>query len=367
MAGNRMSKESKRLYELALSLGWSVDSHRNQQIRLTHPNIEGAVTLQEQLKEGRGNRIHNVESALRRAKKRQLKSPQLAAPTPPLSSTAIARALGEAQMTSGKSVFGSTPTHAPRKRVTVKAAAPAALSPKPAPAPPVAAAPAPAAATAEVPSVRAEVSVSPLKAKHGMTENGGSVYDSAAVLEVIYDNGEIEYRCSQCDYEKPNHRSVSAHYSVKHGVRGGAQLQLKETGRVDPSLVWEPNRVQSAAISRLAAEIERAIAAGATDPRSMASSIVEARAKRGETENPEPIQALTPDQILAKIRLLLDDGTVRGLNEQLDQANDQIKVEREIAERARRDLEEAQNKLEAKKSSYRALAEIVAAEVDDLD
>jgi len=322
MASPRMTKDSKRLHELALELGWTADQTRKQTTRYTHPDASAPVFISEQMRGGHGRAMQNAEAQLRRvsrAAEKQIVVPSEVAET----------------------VTDKETTAMPRKRS--------------------------ARHTAPKPQERIEVSAKPFRAKHGMTDAGGSVYDSSAVLEVIYDNGDIEYRCTQCSWEHANPRSVAAHYSAKHGVKGGVAKQVKETGRVDPTAVWEPNKLQNAAIARLAAEIERAMAVGAADPRAIATSIVESRARRGEVDPAEPIQALTSDQILAKIRLMLDDGTVQRLENEVAAAESVIEAERADKAALQEKLTETESRLDQFRSSALAMTDLMREIAEDVE
>lgn len=322
MATPRMTKDSKRIHELAMELGWTADQTRKQTTRYTHPDATAPVFISEQMRGGHGRAMQNVEAQLRRVSRAAEKQD-----SGPAEEVKVETEKGTTAMSRKRSARHTTPK--PKERV--------------------------------------EVSTKPFQAKHGMTDAGGSVYDSSAVLEIIYDNGEIEYRCTQCPYEQPKPRSVAAHYAAKHGVKGGVAKQVKETGRVDPTAVWEPNKLQNAAISRLASEIERAMAVGATDPRAIATSVVESRARRGEIDPAEPIQALTSDQILAKIRLMLDDGTVQRLENEVAAAETAIELERAATSALQEKLTETENRLDVFRSSALATADLmreIAADVE---
>lgn len=322
MASPRMTKDSKRLQELALELGWTADQTRKQTTRYTHPDAGAPVFISEQMRGGHGRAMQNAEAQLRRVAR--------ASDKPIIEITSAVQTVTEKE-----------PSAMPRKRS--------------------------ARHTTPEPTERVEVSTKPFQAKHSMTDAGGSVYDSSAVLEVIYDNGEVEYRCTQCSYEHAKPRSVAAHYAAKHGVKGGVAKQVKETGRVDPTAVWEPNKLQNAAIARLSAEIERAMAVGAADPRAIATTIVESRARRGEVDPAEPIQALTSDQILAKIRLMLDDGTVQRLENEVAAAETVIEAERADKAVLQEKLTETESRFDQFRSSALAMTDLMREIAEDVE
>ncbi|MFC4902767.1 hypothetical protein [Kocuria oceani] len=170
------------------------------------------------------------------------------------------------------------------------------------------------------------VETTPYKSRSHMSSKGGTVYDSPYINVVTYSDGTVRYACAKCGYERgsirpiiPHHRShVDRTKSSEERQREREDLR-RGLQYVDPTAQWQPTSRQHAVAARLAKEIREAMEKGAVSPEDIASLIVENRVRTNPgASRPEDEQnVLTADEVLARIRLLLDDGTSSKVEDEL--------------------------------------------------
>lgn len=202
-----------------------------------------------------------------------------------------------------------------------------AMAPKPEPKDPV-----------DVP--RTVLSVLPYMAHKSPSAAGGTRYQSQAVKERRWSDGTVDYVCAwdECSYEHKNLHSVARHFARKkdHGVVGERAL-VRDLEYLEPMSKRQIDR-----IDRLQARIEAAITG--LDPtaddftRQLAVRMVSALAESTDGGMPEP---LTPEQIVERVRQLVDNGaylaaqeSARSMAEEVESLRLQLATAEDRAQRA---------------------------------
>lgn len=316
----KIDSDARHVLKTAKLYGWVCEEESNEALTLRHPNVETSVLVPKRAAGQNRGRLQRAETLIRRA-------PQ------PTKGITMKIEFGPEEIresaiitpSGARTVFSPAWQEPVPRTVVVKDHTPSTLTTLPKSAPEdVKGVPMRPTMTisettrVEVPSV---VSVKPFVAKRSMTNSGGKVYSSVATLEVIYSDGSVAYRCSECEFERPQMSSIRGHRSV-HGATTGASPK----SYIDPAIRWDPNPRQEATITRLANEIRLAMETGITEPGDMARSIIGLRVRETQSET-EAIQPLTPEETLAQIRVLLDGGMttimeveIARLNALLDEA-----------------------------------------------
>lgn len=189
--------------------------------------------------------------------------------------------------------------------------------------------------------------VKPYEVKDYQTADYGVVHDSSAILEVEYEDAGKAYRCAICTFEGASYRSVTGHMNA-HTPEEREEALKDPNRKAIRGYSWEPNPRQSTRIARLANEIAMAMnELGLTTPESIASAIIEARAKNpNRDENDEPISTeMTAEQQIEAIRRVLgadlvvqeerntQEKLIKGLQNQIDalrgemREKDQVKAD----------------------------------------
>lgn len=157
----------------------------------------------------------------------------------------------------------------------------------------------------------------PHLAKRGSTEKRGRAYESDAVIERVWSDGTVDYACTwpMCDYTNPLARAVASHYgsSASHDVKA----------KQEPTIAIPPydaeHRVTNR-VAKLAGEIKTALDGidlssvkleeSAATAWAIAEKMIEERDRtKSEHTDYETGEPLTPEQLLDKIRALVDDGS----------------------------------------------------------
>lgn len=200
---------------------------------------------------------------------------------------------------------------------------------------------------------RSVKTIKPYGVKEYQTQNYGVLRDSSAILEVEYEDGDKAFRCSLCDYERDNHRSINGHMG-KHSAEDREQAAASVARKFVMGLSWEPNPRQSSRITRLAHEIAAAMKLGLETPERIASAIIEARSKdpqRDDDDNPT-VSEMTPEEQLEAIRRILgadsavkeerdqQEKLIAGLQNQIDAMKTEMDQVREAKDAADRSLAE---------------------------
>jgi len=167
--------------------------------------------------------------------------------------------------------------------------------------------------------------VRPWIARRSMHKEGGEVYESKAVLERKWTDGSMDYACAfpDCDYTAPEPRTIASHYGGKHGREVPTGKAAQAESWTDPGLSWTPTQRQQGRIARLAKEMREA--ANALDetgegitPEALAEWIVKRRDEARESLSDESTP-LTPEQVIERVRRLVDGGAYADLLARMEQ------------------------------------------------
>jgi hypothetical protein len=162
-------------------------------------------------------------------------------------------------------------------------------------------------------------------------ERGGRVYDSPTVIERHWSDGTIDFKCTRCDYTNPLPRSVKQHFASSkdtlHTLTPEEAQNQRKTS-IDPSYtapLYHYGTSVEIRSNRLAAELIRAAAAVASDEdlerwlTNLATQVIVTRDE--EKSPPEQHGPLTTEQVLERIRRLVDGGEMDALRTELKEAN----------------------------------------------
>jgi hypothetical protein len=167
---------------------------------------------------------------------------------------------------------------------------------------------------------RTIVSEQPMTAK----ASEGRGYESKVAVERHWSDGSVDYKCVDCDYHSDNRLSIRAHRSgAKHSARGRDRASTKVEVPLAATYKPRENRIKG-----LAEWLKEAIEGGAS-PEEIARHALtwmheQTRHGTGEAAEREP---MTAEETLARIRLLLDDGSQQKIVE-LTQQIDDLNTER---------------------------------------
>lgn len=225
------------------------------------------------------------------------------------------------------------------------------------------------------------VSEHPWMARRGSSAHEGRHYESAAVIERKWSDGSTDYRCSWpgCDFSAPAPISVSRHYgrSKDHMPRDPGDVVR------GPAYEWTP-RSQSKA-DRLAREIAKAWSLVPMDVaadkdafiQKMAEQIIREREQRHEVHDGDTEtgggEPLTPEQVIERIRRLVDSGAYMARVEEAEQLRSELRdvqaqLQRseanalavvEAATKGAEELEKTKLQLAEAEAEWAALREII--------
>jgi hypothetical protein len=179
-----------------------------------------------------------------------------------------------------------------------------------------------------------------------------AAYQSETTIERRWSDGTVDYKCTECDYTSPNRLSPSKHYANTHSV-GQAPKPPQFKADVPDAAVYRPRRKR---VEALSAMLRGLMDAGWTDPDVLAEKAlqwVHEQSRQG-TEHAAETEDLTPEDILNRIRLLLDDGgmaqvqqAVASLEQQVVDLESRLTAEREAREKAERERDDVEDTLQA--------------------
>lgn len=186
------------------------------------------------------------------------------------------------------------------------------------------------------------VSEGPMRAKAG----DRSAYDSEVTIQRLWSDGTKDYKCVKCDYWSTQRQSVAAHNARKHpGVTSPRPATYQAV--VTDATVYAPRQTR---IDALADIIAGLIAqGGVTDPKVVAKTAltwVHDQHRKG-TEFSEDVEPRTPDEVLNRIRTLLDDGTRLRETLRLSELETRVLEAEERAEQAEQRAAQAKSTLRA--------------------
>lgn len=206
------------------------------------------------------------------------------------------------------------------------------------------------------------VTQQPWMAKRGQRNQGGMKYESQTTWERKWSDGTMDYGCRHpgCEYEAPNPNSVASHYarSKDHPPVEEQPQHLDTDYEVGPAIGPRDN---TARVNRLAAEILKALAglpSNFEDRQLFADALAEAMLSNREGgESHALAEPPTPEQILDKIRVLVDDGSwLRMRAAEQSNAERMAALEAEIEEQ-REQLAEAQTRAAAAEAQAQSVTE----------
>ena len=186
----------------------------------------------------------------------------------------------------------------------------------------------------------------PIVAKKAPGKDGGTVYESQAIVERKWSDGTTDYRCARCEYAHHNYRSVSAHNGKAHRA-AVAEATLPVT-LVDPGYTESPHRGYTPSPRLLAAFIEALGSDYATlPPSALAERMLTWWHERPDIGVPgeRRLKDLSAEECLQRIRQIADRGETLTLRDEVEslrveaaQAREALAEARAAAERARGDL-----------------------------
>lgn len=236
---------------------------------------------------------------------------------------------------------------------------PLAHIPVPTPAPPARVVPAP-----EPEPERILLSERPWLAKQGTNGEHGYAYESKVTLERRWSDGTIDYKCVACDYTHEKPVSVSRHYGGtkddKHPDTSKPESVL-QTGPYEPAHRPPSDRAQRL-IRELKAGMEAIRGKGydlSTEDKmleALAEQIVTMRDERRQRdEDTEAGGPLTPEQIIDRVRRLVDGGAYLAQIERMRQMEDEL-------EAVKQQLATANDKALRLQAERKALADLLTEE-----
>lgn len=212
------------------------------------------------------------------------------------------------------------------------------------------------------------VSSSPWLAKGG---DGTRYYESETVVEQHWSDGSVNYRCAKqgCDYAAPLPNPVARHFSNSR--------DHQTSGVRPPRMQGEPyveqHRSPEARAKRLAQELIAALAEVDVNrndteglAQAMAQRIVAMRDAQKRTEE-EARGEMTPEQILERIRQMVDQGEylkrireVRERDEQIARMEQELQQAREQSGEVEERWLETEHRLNKLQGEWDALVEMVS-------
>lgn len=311
------TREVQTMLTMAHDLGWSVRwlGVQKHVAEITSPNREKSINVP--TTNINANRMKSWVGAIRRysdpEKVEQWADehtrPKKPTFTPPIPPTTVAAAMAEARA-----------SHSVTKEETVTQ---------------------PALPTDYVSADVTVVSEKPWLARSSGVPGGkGTKYESPFVLERLWSDGHVDYKCPTCDYSSDRPRSVSSHASLREDHPKGPQSKKQRRIPVknyEASGEKHPNR---AAVSRLATELLAALDGmenwHSLSPEELARRVAERiYAERPERESPPD---LTSEQIIERISFLVDGGRYFEMHQQVERAAAALREASERAETAERDV-----------------------------
>ena len=176
-----------------------------------------------------------------------------------------------------------------------------------------------------------------------LASRGSTVYPSKAVVEVKQGDTVLRYECSQCEWSSDVPQTVAAHYRRAHAFRKGRTPQ-------EPSVARNPNYQPT---ERLIVALEDWLAEHGEDwetPRDLAVLMLQWQHARPDLPMPTPAEPLTADQMIDRIRRIIDNGAQYEALMGLEQENAAL----------RQQAEEQEQKVAALTSTLEAFADLAA-------
>lgn len=210
----------------------------------------------------------------------------------------------------------------------------------------------------------------PWLARHSSGETGGRVYPSRTVIERKWSDGALDYKCALegCEYTDPVPQTVASHYRASNDHPMVEPPTAEELMRTEP---WVPRKSSPAdRMQRLARELAWALEqVGGTDgpavadgllAEQLAEVIVRERDRKRQTEEEER-GPLTADQVIERIRRLVDDGSYYRAVTRERELEDQVLAAQVEAQECRDAAETALARTRQVEQDWNALLELLSA------
>jgi hypothetical protein len=225
--------------------------------------------------------------------------------------------------------------------------------------------PAEKAPVEEVPTLAPALTIvdeRPWLAHNGIGSRGiGMSYESQAVVERLWSNGHIDYRCVGCDYFRDVPRSVKSHYGARSGRdENHPKIDMAQRGPFveDPSYtepawhksVEEPVHRLRKELQKALAEVWEQIASNQYERLDLATVLAEVmvrnRREAGQEAEPVAPTPLTPEEKIRRIQILLGD-------------EDRITKLEETVRKSTHELEESQRAVEEMRVKWTTLRSLM--------
>jgi hypothetical protein len=135
----------------------------------------------------------------------------------------------------------------------------------------------------------------------------GRAYPSKVAIERHWSDGSIDYKCVDCDYTTPNRLSIRAHRGNSGHTARGADRSDTRLAEVPLAATYKPRQTRVEAL----AEALKALLEQGGDPEEIARKALMwvHEQTQNNTRHAVEHEPLTAEDTLARIRMLLDDGT----------------------------------------------------------
>lgn len=217
------------------------------------------------------------------------------------------------------------------------------------------------------PAERRLVSEQPWMAHSGTTKGTPKAYPTRNTIERTWSDGTKDYRCAYegCDYTHDRPKNVVTHFAAKH-VRHG---DLDKQGRPD-LLVDDPN-FEGTGLTRKVRPRKSRIAALAgflagldlrnLTPEEIAERSLEFLADLSNSGSPDAQERepLTPEQIITRIRSLVDSGRYVEQQDAIEERDGEIAALAEQAEALKAELAAERERRTTLEGSLTALKELI--------
>lgn len=162
------------------------------------------------------------------------------------------------------------------------------------------------------PPVMNVVKREPWLARRNAKRGGGIRYESEAVIQRTWNNGDVDFECAfeGCDYASDKPRSVANHYGAAHTQKGEAEPAQNGPLHVDPEYTEPAStreyRPTQRLVDALAEFMESTAMIGSWDSETLATSILTWFHDRPDIEHESrPLVPLTDKDVLNRIRVLV--------------------------------------------------------------
>lgn len=200
-----------------------------------------------------------------------------------------------------------------------------------------------AAAVAEGEVARAAESPYILTEKPMMAKaRDGQAYASRVAIERHWSDGTVDYKCVDCDFTSKDRLSIRGHRTRKDHQKRGIERAKVVQGDVPLAASYKPRKDR---VEALAQAIADAMAAGATDPESIALEAlmwVHEQSKKG-TRYAAEFEPMSAEETLERIRSLIAG---EAQFEALTEKDQQIEVLQSQAETYKTEMEKLTERVE---------------------